>query len=262
MTTRIFVGVLVFFFVVVLLVAIAFGEPDRMDTFEASTDARSIENGAELFQGNCDRCHGIQGQGIAGVAPAINSYDFFTNRLSEVGYSGSLRSYVESTIEAGRPVMSADWPAPMPTWGQAYGGPLRTDQIEDLTNYVLNWREAAVAAGPQVTQEPGEVSGDPVERGMNLFISNGCGGCHLIEGLEGAVGQVGPALTQIAAVAAERVPGQTAEEYIRTSIVNPGAYLVEQCPTGSCANVMPADFGERLATQELDDIVTYLLTLE
>ena len=84
----------------------------------------------------------------------------------------------------------------------------------------------------------------------------------MIEGVEGAVGQVGPELTQIATVAADRVEGQSAEEYIRTSILNPGAYVVEQCPTGPCANIMPQNYGEQLSTQELDDIVTYLLTLE
>ncbi len=84
----------------------------------------------------------------------------------------------------------------------------------------------------------------------------------MIDGLDGAVGQVGPVLTEIATVGAERVPGQTAEDYIDSSIVDPAAFLVEECPTGPCANVMPADFGERLETQERDDLVMYLLTLE
>jgi mono/diheme cytochrome c family protein len=97
---------------------------------------------------------------------------------------------------------------------------------------------------------------------MSLFVSKGCGGCHTIDGLEGAVGQVGPALTHVATNAASRVAGQTAEEYIRTSILNPAAFLVPECPTGVCANVMPQNYNEQLATQELDDIVTYLLTLE
>jgi cytochrome c551/c552 len=107
-----------------------------------------------------------------------------------------------------------------------------------------------------------EVSGDPAERGMALFVSKGCGGCHAIEGVEGAAGQVGPVLTNIATTAATRVEGQTAEEYIHTSIVNPAAYVVQDCPTGPCALVMPQNYSEQLATQELDDIVTYLLTLE
>jgi mono/diheme cytochrome c family protein len=261
MTTRIFVGVLVFLFIAVLFVAIGSGESERMGTFEDSTQARSIENGAELFQGNCDRCHGIQGQGIAGVAPSINSYDFFTNRLEEVGYSGSLRSYIESTIAAGRPAKTADWPEAMPTWGQAYGGPLRQDQIEDLTTYILNWQEAAVAEGPTVTPEP--VTDDPIELGKAVFLGNGgCGGCHAIDSLSGAVGQVGPDLSQIASVAADRVAGQTSEGYIIESILEPSVFVVPDCPTGPCADIMPKDLGTRLAQEELDGLVTYLLTLE
>jgi mono/diheme cytochrome c family protein len=261
MTTRIFIGGLIFLFIAILIVAIAAGENERMDTFEDSTQARSIENGAELFQGNCDRCHGIQGQGIAGVAPPLNSYDFFTNRLQEVGYSGSLRSYIESALEAGRPVKSAEWPEAMPTWGQAYGGPLRQDQIEDLTTYILNWQEAAVASGPSVTQEP--VTDDPIELGKAVFLgSGGCGGCHAIDSLPGAVGQVGPDMSQVASVAADRVAGQTAEDYITESILDPSAFLVPDCPTGPCADIMPKDLGTRLAQDELDGLVTYLLTLE
>lgn len=261
MTTRIFIGVLVFLSVVALLIAIGSQERERMDTFENAVMARSIENGAGFFQGNCDRCHGIQGQGIAGVAPALNSYAFFATRLQEVGFAGSLRSYIEGTIAAGRPVKSANWPEPMPTWGQAYGGPLRQDQIEDLTNFILNWEESALAAGPPATPAP--VSEDPVERGQAVFLGNGgCGGCHTVEGLEGAAGQVGPELTHIATVASGRVEGKTAEAYIHESILNPSAFVVEQCPLGPCADIMPKDLGTRLAQEEIDDVVTFLLTLE
>lgn len=261
MTTRIFIGVLVVFSVVALLIAIGVDESERMETFENAVVARSIENGAALFQGNCDRCHGVQGQGIAGVAPALSSYGFFANRLQEVGYSGSLRSYIESTIAAGRPAKSANWPESMPTWGQTYGGPLRQDQIEDLTTFILNWEESALAAGPPATPAP--VSDDPVERGQAVFLGNGgCGGCHTIEGLDGAVGQVGPVLTQIASVASGRVAGQTAAAYITESIINPPAFIVDECPLGPCADVMPKDLGTRLTQDEIDDLITYLLTLE
>ena len=84
MTTRIFIGGLVFLFVVVLIIVIGSVESERMELFEDSTQARSIENGAELFQGNCDRCHGIQGKGIAGVAPPLNSHDFFTVAITVI----------------------------------------------------------------------------------------------------------------------------------------------------------------------------------
>lgn len=262
MTTRIFIGLLVFMALLGLVAVVGFGEAERMDTFDKSHLARSIEEGAALFETNCVGCHGLQGKGITGVGPPLNDFHFFVNRLDEIGFSGSLRAYVEGTIAAGRPVMSAAWPAPMPTWGQAYGGPLRDDQIEDLANFILNWETTAVAAGPEATQVPVEVSDDPVVRGMNLFVGKGCGGCHTVAGLDGAVGQVGPELTHIATNAATRVEGQTAEEYVRSSIMNPVAHVVQDCPLGPCAAVMPQNYSDQLATQELDDIVTYLLTLE
>ncbi len=262
MTTRIFIGLLVFLATVTLIAVVALGEGERMETFDRAQLARSIENGAALFQGNCDRCHGVQGQGIAGVAPPLNSYHFFTSRLQEVGFVGSLRAYIASTITAGRPVKTADWPQPMPTWGTAYGGPLRKDQVQDLTNFILNWEETALAAGPEAPAEA-PASGDPVERGKAVFTGNGgCSGCHTVEGLEGAVGQVGPNLTHIATVAAGRVAGESAEEYIHTAVVNPSAFVVTDCPLGPCADIMPKDLGTRLTQQELDDLVTFLLTLE
>jgi mono/diheme cytochrome c family protein len=260
MTTRIFIGLLIFMAVMALVAVVGLGEAERMETFDQAQLARSVENGATLFQGNCDRCHGVQGQGIAGVAPALSDYNFFTNRLKEVGYSGSLRAYIASTIASGRPVKTANWPEAMPTWGAAYGGPLRDDQIQDLTNYILNWQAAAIAAGPPPTPAP--VSDDPVERGQFAFVGNGgCGGCHTIQGLEGAIGQVGPELTHIAAHT-DHMGGMTAEEYIRESILNPAAFLVTTCPLGPCADVMPKDLGTRLTQQEIDDLVTFLLTLE
>jgi mono/diheme cytochrome c family protein len=262
MTTRIFIGLIVFLALASLVMVVALGEGQRMETFDQAFNARSIENGAALFQTNCQGCHGIQGKGIAGVAPALNSFNFFNNRLDEVGYTGSLASYIEGTISAGRPIKSADWPRPMPTWSQEFGGPLRKDQIEDLSTYILNWRESALAEGPAATPPP--VSDDPVVRGQQIFLgTGGCAGCHTVAGLEGAAGQVGPELTHIASIAAERVAGQSASEYLHTSILQPSAYVVADCPNGPCAdNVMPQNFGERLTQQEIDDLVTFLLTLE
>jgi len=75
----------------------------------------------------------------------------------------------------------------------------------------------------------------------------------------GGAGQIGPNLNQIGSVAATRVAGETAEEYIRTSIIKPNAYIVPQCPAGACpANVMPQTFGSSLSEAELTALVTYL----
>ncbi len=191
------------------------------------------------IEANCIGCHGVQGQGIPGVAPALNSEAFFTTRLKEVGYTGSLRSFIESTVNAGRPVGSGQYSAKMPTWGQAYGGPLRPDQVRDVASFILNWEATAVAAGQavtgtQATPTPAAVvSGDPIDIGKAAYAAKGCAGCHGEPG--GAGGGIGPNLGGIATRAGSTVAGQSAEEYIHTSIVNPNAYIVPECPTGACA---------------------------
>jgi cytochrome c2 len=94
---------------------------------------------------------------------------------------------------------------------------------------------------------------DPVARGKQIFLSRGCTGCHTMEGLSTAT--IGPNLTKIGTVAATRVPAQSAEEYIRESILNPSAHVVEGYPD----NLMPKNFGDLIPATELDDLVTYLL---
>ncbi len=66
------------------------------------------------------------------------------NRLQNVGWSGTLESFVLTTLIHGRPVSNNYWPigssgAGMVAWSQTAGGPLRMDQLEDLTAYILNW---------------------------------------------------------------------------------------------------------------------------
>ncbi len=116
-------------------------------------------------------------------------------------------------------------------------------------------------AEPEATEAP---SPELLALGEELFVNQGCGACHAIEGV--AQGVVGPALTNMRAVAEARA-GEAgvadAEAYVRQSIVEPNAYRVEECPTGACApGVMPANFGDVLSGEELDALVAYLLAQE
>jgi hypothetical protein len=62
----------------------------------------------------------------------------------------------------------------------------------------------------------------------------------------------------VATRAATRIPGLTAEEYIRQSILEPDAYVVEGFP----ARQMLQNFDEILKNEQLDDLVAFLLTLK
>jgi mono/diheme cytochrome c family protein len=264
MMTKITVGIVALLLMAgIFVLFVARGESARLPAKEADFSARSVENGALIFEANCVGCHGVQGKGIPGVAPALNSPEFFTTRLEEVGYAGSLRTFIEGTVNAGRPVGSGQYSAKMATWGQEYGGPLRPDQIHDVASFILNWETTAVggeqqAAQPTPTALPSDAS--PVDIGKAVYTASGCAGCH---GEPGGAGIVGPSITGIATRAGSTVPGLSAEDYIRESIVNPNAYIAPECPSGPCAaNLMPQTFGQTLSPDELDGLIQYLLTLE
>jgi mono/diheme cytochrome c family protein len=79
--TRTAAGIFSFTGIMILVFWIAINEPARMDEFTERSDGRSVEAGALLFESNCSTCHGTEGLGQAGRAPALNNpfllnYDF------------------------------------------------------------------------------------------------------------------------------------------------------------------------------------------
>lgn len=92
--------------------------------------------------------------------------------------------------------------------------------------------------------------------GPQIFLSRGCNGCHVIDGLAGAVGVVGPNLTGVASRAGDRIPGLSAEEYIRQSIELPQSFVVD-----GFDNVMQP-LRTSMTDLEFELLVEYLLTLQ
>ena len=90
--------------------------------------------------------------------------------------------------------------------------------------------------------------------GATVALANGCGGCHATDP---AMTMTGPNWSNVADHAANRVPGMSPANYIYTSIINPGAYVVPDYPNG----VMPAVYAEQIPMEDLADLVAYLLTL-
>lgn len=109
-------------------------------------------------------------------------------------------------------------------------------------------------AAPTATPRP--IEGEDAEE---VILNAGCGACHAIGAL-GEAGKVGPDLSNIGNLAAERIPEMTAEAYLRQSILEPNAFIVPDCPNGPClANVMPGDYQMRLSPEQIDIIVAFLL---
>lgn len=255
-------GVLFIILSSVALVAFGLQEESRMVLNDEEVQAETIEQGAALFATNCEGCHGPQGKGLEGVGPALNDPHFFLNRMDEVGWTGSFEDYIVSTISAGRLVstrpqyVGGGRPA-MPAWSEEFGGPLREDQINTLATFILNWEASALGeVEVDVVGTPTPVADDPVTRGQIVYAEMGCGACHAIAGVSD--GTVGPELTNIGSRAEARVEGMTAEEYLRESILDPNAHMVDGFDPG----IMPQNFGERMESMELDDLVAFLLSLQ
>lgn len=81
--------------------------------------------------------------------------------------------------------------------------------------------------------------------GKQAFSAQGCGGCHAFTAA-GSSGAIGPNLD-------EALKGKDAA-YIREAIVEPNKEIAKGYPP----SVMPQNFGQTLAPEQLDDLVAFL----
>lgn len=246
--TQITLGILLMIASIATAAYIATTEEARLVTTQESQLARRIENGAALYHTNCIRCHGEHAEGVPGLCPPLNSLTLFEQRVEETGWSGSVFTYLVNTIRGGR--LNSTRPEyvgesasgmAMPFWGQDYGGPLRNDQIDDIAYFLMNFGETEVDEGSTAEATPIPEDADLTAIGLELYAAQGCAGCHALDAA-GAAGAVGPTHNGMGATAAERVedPSYTGEAtdaagYIRESLLNPGAHVVE-----GYSNIMPA----------------------
>lgn len=104
-----------------------------------------------------------------------------------------------------------------------------------------------------------ETEASPAERGARLVKENGCLGCHSTDGSVG----VGPTFQglfgrHVTVTTNGKERTLTAdEEYVKRSIVDPGADVVKGFPDG----VMPKDYSATISSDDLKAILSYLESL-
>ena len=115
------------------------------------------------------------------------------------------------------------------------------------------------AAFPTLTSEAIPlVTGD--ESITDIFTRSGCPVCHLIPGIPGANGQVGPPLW-LGTTGRERLSdptyhgsATTVHEYIVESVLEPQHFIVHGYPE----HTMPTWYGSKLSALALEKIASYL----
>jgi len=121
---------------------------------------------------------------------------------------------------------------------------------EDFDAWIAKEQESETDGGAAAA------GGDEAAAGKQLFTETGCNACHSLADAESA-SAIGPGLDDLAANAKARGTqnDQSPEEYVKTSIEEPGAVLAPNFNDG----IMPADYAEQLSPEEIDTLVKYLL---
>lgn len=136
------------------------------------------------------------------------------------------------------------------------------DQPGQTAPAILFDEKVTLVSGQELTLHftDGSIGGDPA-RGEQLYYEMALGqnvSCRVCHSLDPGVVLVGPSFDGIGTRAETRIPGMTAKEYLRDSILNPDHYKVE----GFEDRQMLQNFGEILSEEQLDDLIAFLLTLK
>jgi mono/diheme cytochrome c family protein len=226
--------------------------------------------------------------------------DRSADRLSQAGWGSDVASFVRTTLYHGRPGTTEMWQGrQMVAWAQLAGGPLRNDQIDDLTNFIVAWDKgdawtlddlfavqqfmklkadaSLVSAGPAmptIRQESGNdldqatalvtaLTGDP-ERGQGLY--NGAvrsaGGPRLACSTCHAGGAQAPATEEKwdTVLNVRLALPEFSGWTVEKYLIDGIIYPNDYVVPGYASGVMPATYGDQLSAQDLADILAYLKT--
>ncbi len=116
---------------------------------------------------------------------------------------------------------------------------------------------AACGGGGSETTGAGTDPGSDELLGQALFDEPAVGGlpgCITCHSLTPGTDLTGPSLASIGVVAASRVPGQSAEEYLRESILDPDGFVVEGWDAGTMNG-----WADVLSEAQVESLVQFML---
>jgi mono/diheme cytochrome c family protein/plastocyanin len=130
----------------------------RLDSEAAAQQVTAVERGYNLYEANCARCHGANGEG--GIGPTLNRQDKLFAHLSV--------DYLTTMLTVGGRYACGNPNSVMPIWSnQGHPpGPLNYVQIDDLIAFIR-----APNTGTYVIRDPslGEPVKDPITGAVETF---------------------------------------------------------------------------------------------
>ena len=194
-----------------------------------------FNRGKQLFAAVCAQCHTLRDSGTSSTIGPNLDYAFAQARASGMDpetIAGVVKNQVENPRPAAQTAGATNQFVSMPA------DLLQGEDLDDVASYL-----GTVAGNPEFKGPP--LPDDP---GALVFSQFGCAGCHTLEAT-GSSGTVGPDLDQSVP---QRLKTAAAVE---KAIVDPDKEAAPGFPKG----VMPSDFEQRIPSQQLDQLVQFLL---
>ncbi|MDF2734306.1 MAG: blue (type 1) copper domain protein [Chloroflexota bacterium] len=127
----------------------------RLEAEIAAQQVTAVERGYLVYEANCARCHGEQGEG--GIGPVLNRQDKLFAHLNE--------NYIKNVLTVGGRYVCGDPKSLMPAWSDTGNppGPLNYRQIEELIAFLLATNDTTYIVrdehllDPKVDPQTGEV---------------------------------------------------------------------------------------------------------
>ena len=223
--------------------------------------------GERIFKGKgtCTLCHNSLGRApmlepSAGLAMERMADPKYGEKGKESTIEGYLR---ESMIDTSAYVVKGfgkkgtnDSVSPMPDVSK---GAISLSMAE--IDAVIAFLQSTAGVDITVSLPTGEVevaeeetAPPPAETAKAALSKFGCDACHMGPEIEEG-GDMGPDLSALAATAGKRVKGQSAEQFVINSIIDPNAVIAE----GFDEDMMPDDFAESMMVSELNMMVNAIL---
>ena len=98
----------------------------RLDAQATAQQVTAVEQGYNLFQANCARCHGVNGEG--GIGPVLNDQMKLFDHLNP--------TYIKNVLTVGGRYVCGNPNSLMPVWADTNGGPLNYVQIQQLIAFL------------------------------------------------------------------------------------------------------------------------------
>jgi mono/diheme cytochrome c family protein/plastocyanin len=101
----------------------------RLESEITAQQITMVERGYNVYQANCARCHGKQGEG--GIGPVLNKQDKLFSHLNE--------NYIRNVLTVGGRYVCGDPKSLMPVWADTGKppGPLNYRQIDELVAFLM-----------------------------------------------------------------------------------------------------------------------------